>query len=297
MNEEQAIGLCRALLIERATDLARSGAYEEAEQALSEAKAADEEDPIVFDLLARIRAQQSRYGEAEVFWKEAARLDPGNAAYRDGLARVRTIQRRPYLPTSWTPIVFGLLVLSLFAVVGAMVWSMNNGEPAAKPVVAEVPATPPAIPPAPVPMQALPKPPNVELTVPGVYVSSERDAVIVKFEQGLFDSGIRLLPEAEKTLKLVAQQLQSQENGLRVNVVGHTNDLPVPPGSPFTDNVDLGLRRAVVVTNLLRKTRSAATHMFAISSQGEANPAYPNDGPENWVKNRTVVVHISNQIP
>jgi flagellar motor protein MotB len=296
MNEE-AIGVCRTLLIERATELARSGAYEEAEQALSEAKAADEEDPNIFDLLARIRAQQARYGEAEVFWKEAARLDPGNAAYRDGLARVRAIQRRPYLPVSWAPIALGMVVLSIFAFVGAMVWSMKYNEPAAKPVVAEVPVTSSAIAPAliPVPVQVALTPPNIELSVPGVHVSSERDVVIVKFEHGLFDSGIRLLPETEKTLKLVAQQLQSQGNGLRIDVVGHTNDLPVPPGAPFTDNVDLGLRRAVVVTNILRKTVSTSTSTLAVSSQGEANSPYRNEGPESRLKNRTVVMHISKQ--
>lgn len=294
MNEE-GINVRQALLIGQATDLARSGAYEEAEQALSEAKAADEEDPIVFDLLARIRAQQGRYNEAEVFWKEAARLDPGNEAYRAGLKRVRSIHSRPYLPTYWSPLLIGTLAVGMLAFMGVALWRATLGESASRPVVAEMP-TPPSLPQLPAPVQAVHQPPHIEFTVPrGAKVSTKAGAILLKFEQGLFDSRTRLLPESEKLLKQVAQQLLSHKEGLRIEVEGHTNDLPVPPGSPFSDNVDLGLRRAVVVTNILRKAVSSSPHMFVVSSQGEANPPYENDGVENRARNRTVVVHVSKQ--
>lgn len=293
MNEE-GINVRQALLIGQATDLARSGAYEEAEQALSEAKAADEEDPIVFDLLARIRAQQGRYNEAEVFWKEAARLDPGNEAYRAGLKRVRSIHGRPYLPTYWSPLLIGTLAVGMLAFLGVSLWWTTYGGPASKPVLAEMPP-PASFPHPPAPVQAVRQSPRLELSVPRLEVSTKDGAILLRFEQGLFDSRIRLLPGSDKLLKQMAQQLLSHKERLHIEVVGHTNDLPIPSGSPFSDNVDLGLRRAVVVTNMLRKTVSSSPHMFAVSSQGEVNPPYENDGAENRARNRTVVVHVSQQ--
>ena len=293
MINDQAIHVWRSLLVERATDRARSGEYDEAERLLAQAKAADDEDPVMLDLLARIRAQQGRYGEAEVFWKEAARLDPGSPAYRAGLARVRAIQSRPYSPAAWSPLVRGVVTLTMFCLVGVILWSLRSTGAESQPVAAVVQPAP-TIPRQATPTLDVPQPPKLDLTVPGVALSTEGDTVLVTFEQGLFDSSIRLLPEAEKTLERVGRQLQSQRPGLRIEVVGHTNDLPVQSGSPFADNVDLGLRRAVVVTNLLRAATGSQGISFSISSLGETSPPYRHDAPDGRARNRTVILRIGN---
>lgn len=296
MSETSVQDIYRALLIEQSISLARDGRFEEAEKVLSEAKGLDEADPTPFDLLARIRAQQGQYREAEQFWKEAARLDPDNAEYRAGLARVRALQERPYLAVPWLPIGFGILVVSVLGLVGASLLSKNVSDPNPGVMVTITQAALPPSQPSSMPVGPVPKPPQLALTVPGVVLSTEDDAVIAKFEGGLFDSRARLLPAARQTLTQLARQLKTEENPLRIEVVGHTNELPVPHSSPYADNVGLGFQRAVVVTQALRTAAGSQRHSFVISSQGDANPPFHHDSLESTKRNRTVTLRI-NRLP
>ncbi len=282
----------RAALLARATDLARSGDYTEAEQLLVEVTASGQENPIVFDLQARIRAQQGQYREAEQFWKEAARLDPDNTEYRTGLASVRAIQERPYLAIPWLPIGIGIVTVSVLGFVGASLLSMYESVRDPGVTVATTQAAPSPSQPLPTPVRPVPKPLQLALTVPGVALSTEDDAVLVRFEAGLFDPRTYLLPAARRTLAQVAQQLKAQEDRLRIEVVGHTNGLPLSRHSPFADNVDLGFQRAVVVTQALRTAAGPQAHEFVISSRGEADPPFQVDPQDSRLRNRTVTLHI-----
>ncbi|MDI3466891.1 MAG: hypothetical protein OJF50_005712 [Nitrospira sp.] len=292
MSETSVQDIYRALLIEQSIDLAREGSFEEAEKVLSEAKSLDEEDPILFDLQARFRAQQGRYREAEQFWKEAARLDPDNADYHAGLARVRALQERPYLAFPWLPVGAGILTVSILGFVGASLLSKSESVPDPGVIVTTTQAALPPSQPSPTPVKPVLKPPQLALTVPGVVLSTEDNTIIVRFEAGLFDPRTHLLPAARRTLTQVAQQLKTQEDLLRIEVVGHTNELPLSRYSPFTDNVDLGFQRAVVVTQTLRTAAGPQEHSFVISSRGDAEPPFHADTQDSRLRNRTVTLHI-----
>lgn len=293
MRESGAIEVYRALLVERAADLARSGDYAEAEQLLAKVTALDNESPTVLDLLARIRAQQGQYHEAERFWKEAARLDPDNAEYRAGLASVRAVQERPYLAIPWLPIGVGILTVSVLGLVGASLLSGKGNSPDPGSMVTTTHAALPTPQASAILVKPVFQSPKLALTVPGVVLSTEDDAVIAKFEGGLFDSRIRLLPAARQTLTQLAQQLKTQDSRLRIEVVGHTNELPVHHRSPFADNVGLGFQRAVVVAQALRTLAGSQDHRFIISSDGEANPPFQHDSLESQMRNRTVTLRMS----
>ncbi len=78
------------LVLAQATDLARSGRYAEAKKLLKDNSALMQElMPDVFDLLARMYAQQGYYREAQIQWSRALQLDPTNETYVAGLLRLR----------------------------------------------------------------------------------------------------------------------------------------------------------------------------------------------------------------
>jgi Uma2 family endonuclease len=78
------------LVLAQATDLARSGRYVEAKKLLKENNALMQDlMPGVFDLHARMYAQQGYFREAQINWSRALQLDPTNEAYVAGLLRLR----------------------------------------------------------------------------------------------------------------------------------------------------------------------------------------------------------------
>ena len=78
------------LVLAQATDLARAGRYGEAKKLLKENNPLMQElMPDVFDLYARMYAQQGYYREAQINWSRALQLDPTNEAYVVGLLRLR----------------------------------------------------------------------------------------------------------------------------------------------------------------------------------------------------------------
>lgn len=71
----------RKLRLARATDMARSGRFLEAE-ALLRPFGEQPKDALELDLLARIAVQRWRFEEARSLWEAAIRSDPANEQYR-----------------------------------------------------------------------------------------------------------------------------------------------------------------------------------------------------------------------
>jgi hypothetical protein len=75
----------------RASELARSGRYLEAEGLLS-LNGYPSEAPRDLDLLARIAVQQERHSDARHLWETAHQKDPRNPVYEDCLQRLTELQ-------------------------------------------------------------------------------------------------------------------------------------------------------------------------------------------------------------
>lgn len=78
----------RKLRLARATDLAKSGRFLEAEALLRSARGIVEGGKEL-DLLARIAVHRWRFREARLLWEAAARSEPENAEYRRCLDEIR----------------------------------------------------------------------------------------------------------------------------------------------------------------------------------------------------------------
>jgi flagellar motor protein MotB len=102
--------------IARASDLARAGHYQEAEEVLN-AISDGKSHPVVLDLLARMRAQQGRWLEAEAFWKQAIQIDPTNPEYLEGLQFVQ----RKLKPAKFSRLFSLQTLLWLLAIIGLVI--------------------------------------------------------------------------------------------------------------------------------------------------------------------------------
>lgn len=116
-----------------AAQLARRGRFLDAEMLIrSMLRQPSGMEPRLFDLLARIYAQQGRALDAESCWQTAIKLSPGTTQYQDAL---RTLQRlsRPQTWVSPWRILFNALLLISCSYLGILLYSVvhqqasNNG--------------------------------------------------------------------------------------------------------------------------------------------------------------------------
>ena len=91
-----------------------------------------------------------------------------------------------------------------------------------------------------------------------------------------------LRPDSEPTLKEIGKLL-AENPGLRIHVVGHTDD----QGKPDY-NLDLSRRRAAAVTQALTSTYGVAANRLDSFGCGPYAPAASNDSEEGRAKNRRV---------
>lgn len=111
----------------------------------------------------------------------------------------------------------------------------------------------------------------------------------------LFDPGSeRLRPEAEATLRnLLTIFLDQRETD--INIMGYTDNSPIPDGARYTDNWELSALRAV---NVLRWFVDAGIPVVRLTAtgMGDLNPLYPNDSEENRARNRRVEFSLERRV-
>ena len=89
-------------VVSQATELARNGAYTQAESLLRSVTEQAQVSVSALDLQARILAQQGRIAEAETLWTRALKLEPDNTACQAALTRIRKLQQHPvWLAVLW----------------------------------------------------------------------------------------------------------------------------------------------------------------------------------------------------
>ncbi len=266
----------------RATDLARRGRYDEAETPLQELVQPGQVLPEVWDLFARVKAQQGRLAEAAAMWKQAARVDPGNEVYEAGLRRIAQIERH----RKGRPIVLTVGIgVALVVFVGIITWkSWDRGkrkESSPLNLSQNEPVTSGTV-------QAA----KLDLRAPGVVIHSEANALVATFEAGVFSQGTSLTPEARTALTTLGRQLEPYSDRISVVVTGHADNIPVPEWLPYRDNIDLGYRRAIAVIDHLRASAQLPSSAFAARSLGKYGTPYDHATPESRVRNRTVIIRI-----
>jgi outer membrane protein OmpA-like peptidoglycan-associated protein len=117
------------------------------------------------------------------------------------------------------------------------------------------------------------------------------ESVTIRLEGDvLFDTGkARLRPEAQAALEKVAIVL-AQFPGASVEINGHTDS---KGGQEM--NLNLSEKRAVAVSEFLKKRSELAGINFTTNGFGESKPIAPNDTPEGRQQNRRVEIVVEKE--
>ena len=111
----------------------------------------------------------------------------------------------------------------------------------------------------------------------------------------LFDSAqAKVKEEAKKTLIKIARLLQ--QTPYAIDVIGHTDDLPISTGQ-FPSNWELSAARASAVARFLINDMKVPGSQFFVTGLGSYQPVKPNDNQANRAANRRVEIVITREKP
>lgn len=131
--------------------------------------------------------------------------------------------------------------------------------------------------------------------IASVELAPDKAVRIILTGDVLFDLGkAEIKPPAKKSLQKIAEVLRKGNHV--VNVVGHTDDLPVR-SERFPSNWELSAYRAAVVARFLIDDMKIPADRFFVSGNSSYVPRVPNDSPGNRASNRRVEIVISEKKP
>ncbi len=109
---------------------------------------------------------------------------------------------------------------------------------------------------------------------------------------GAFGSGsAELTREAEEIMARIAETQKTETS--RINVSGHTDDVPLIFGAQYRDNWDLAAARASSVVQELQKSGKIKGGRMQAVSYGESRPVESNETAEGRSKNRRIEIEIN----
>jgi chemotaxis protein MotB len=128
----------------------------------------------------------------------------------------------------------------------------------------------------------------------GLTVSQKNGKVYVSLEEKLlFPSGSTTVdPRGVAALKELAGVLEKNPD-ISIMIEGHTDDVPVIPGSSFKDNWDLSVLRATSIVRILLQGSSISPKRLTTSGRGEYFPVDPAKTAEARQKNRRTEIILS----
>lgn len=107
----------------------------------------------------------------------------------------------------------------------------------------------------------------------------------------LFDLGKAELKPAAAPLLAKMEDLFPKLN-TKISIEGHTDNLPITPGSPFRDNWGLSYERSLSVLRHFTKDVRLKPEMFVAVAYADTQPVAPNDSEANRQKNRRVEIVV-----
>lgn len=130
-----------------------------------------------------------------------------------------------------------------------------------------------------------------DIRIPGVRVERTKRVSKLAFEAPFFAGDVRWSPASAAKLREVLVQLSSHAADCYVTVVGHTARTPLPAGSPYKSDYEIGLRRAeAVVGAMVREGWPVET--ISMRSAGSQNPPFAGSDMLSQIRNRTVTIEL-----
>ena len=119
--------------------------------------------------------------------------------------------------------------------------------------------------------------------------ADEHKVTIRLMGESTFDSGkANIRQEMLPLLNKIATVLNDSTED--VVIAGHTDNVPLLPGSPYKSNLELSMARAATVADFLIQRKKIEPQRVATMGFGEYRPIQPNDTPEGKQKNRRVEI-------
>ena len=133
--------------------------------------------------------------------------------------------------------------------------------------------------------------------VTGIDLVSDRAVRIVLSSDLLFDTGkADLKARAVDSLSEIAKKIKRREPDELINVVGHTDNIPIS-SDRFATNWELSATRASVVARYLIENENIPTRRFYITGHAYNQPLRPNNNIKNRAVNRRVEIILTKERP
>lgn len=121
----------------------------------------------------------------------------------------------------------------------------------------------------------------------GLTITKKNGKVYVSLDEKLlFPSGsTEVDPRGKSALQKLASVLE-QNKDINIIIEGHTDDVPIKPGSRYADNWDLSVQRATAIIRILLDGTTIDPKRLTAAGHGEFFPVDPKKTPEARQKNR-----------
>ena len=130
------------------------------------------------------------------------------------------------------------------------------------------------------------------MELPGCVITSNKNEIRIKFEEGIFASGLKVDKKGREQLALTGALIAKDAPDFWLIIEGQTDGTAMRQQSPFRDNYTLGLRRAVAATEVLREDSNFPAERLLVSSTGGMTQPFSSDVPNAAARNRTVILRL-----
>ena len=131
--------------------------------------------------------------------------------------------------------------------------------------------------------------------IDGIRIASGENGDRLIFDAPVFRYQDFIDPAAKDRLLKLGQELAEAPEGMLLVITGHTDNDPVSSRGAYMDNYQIGMARAVAVTDFLVRDAGLPRGQVLATSAGEYQPPFPNEPPSEKRKNRTVTFLLRNR--
>lgn len=129
-----------------------------------------------------------------------------------------------------------------------------------------------------------------------IFVADKPQGIAITLsDRFLFDTGrAELKPPAFPALRQLSGLFRGI--GATISIEGHTDNVPVSPGSLYRDNWELSGARAMSVLRFFLDNEGLSPEHFQYAGYADTRPAYDNTTPEGRQRNRRVELIVLRQL-
>lgn len=129
-----------------------------------------------------------------------------------------------------------------------------------------------------------------------IFVADKPQGIAITLsDRFLFDTGrAELKPPAFPALRQLSGLFRGI--GATISIEGHTDNVPVTPGSVYRDNWELSGARAMSVLRFFLDNEGLSPEHFQYAGYADTRPAYDNTTPEGRQRNRRVELIVLRQL-